>query len=129
MNDPTLSDADYRTRARFLLAASVPGGRRLGQTRAAQVRERPTNDRRRIRALLKSLIPLRLDGAASDRVIAALGELEESYRDDCVSPYYGATAPTGHACNALVGSDDRQAAFRAFEAATLWAVRRGLRNG
>jgi hypothetical protein len=35
----------------------------------------------------------------------------------------------GHAWNSLIQGSDRHAAFRAFEAATLWAVRRGLRNG
>src|ERR1019366_3444809 len=97
--------------------------------RAAQVRRRLTHDRRRIRPLLKSLISLRLEGASGYAVIAALRELEVSYREEWLDVYDSATSPVGYAWNTLIKDQDREAAFRAFEAATLWALRRGLRNG
>jgi len=127
--DATLSEADYRAEARRLLAPWAPGARRPRPTRAAQVRERLAHDRRRIRPLLKALVALRLQGAAGDPVIAALRDLEVSYRDEWCWLYDWASAPVGQAWNGLIQSEDRSVAFRAFEAATLWAVRRGLRNG
>ena len=69
MDDPALSDAEFRANARTLLAPWARGAGRTRNTRAAQVRERLANDRRRIRPLLKSLIPLRLQGAPGDPVI------------------------------------------------------------
>ena len=129
VDDPALSDADYRARARALLAPWAPGARRSRQTRAAQVRERLANDRRRIRPLLKSLIPLDLEGMPGDPVIKALRELKDSYHNDLDTLFDEATAPVGHAWNGPIQSEDREYAFRAYEAATLWAVRRGLRNG
>jgi TnpA family transposase len=129
MDNLTLSDADFRANARTLLAPWARRAGRLCNTRAAQVRERLANDRRRIRPLLKSLIPLRLQGASGDPVIGALRELELCYREEWLFLYDWATAPVGHAWNSLIQGSDRRAAFRAFEAATLCAVRRGLRNG
>jgi hypothetical protein len=41
----------------------------------------------------------------------------------------GPTSPAGHAWNELLRAPNRELAFRALEAATLWGVRRGLRNG
>lgn len=129
MDDPAVSDADFRANAQALLAPWARRARRPRNTRAAQVRERLARDRRRIRVLLKSLIPLRLQGGPGDSVIGALRELDASYREDWFWLYDSATAPVGHAWNELIRGSDRQAAFRAFEAATLWGVRLGLRNG
>jgi TnpA family transposase len=62
-------------------------------------------------------------------VITALKELASCYRDDCTYLFYEPLSPAGYAWNQLLGSPDREMAFRAFEAAILWGVRRGLRNG
>src|SRR5580704_12062557 len=51
------------------------------------------------------------------------------YRDDCTYLFYEPTSPAGHAWNELLRAPDRELAFRALEAATLWGARRGLRNG
>jgi TnpA family transposase len=129
MDDPTVSDAEFRTQARTLLAPLTSQAARLRTSRAAQVRERLANDRRRIRPLLKSMIDLGLQGASDSPVLAALRDLGECYREEWLSLYDSAVAPAGHAWNQLINSIDREEAFRAFEAATLWAIRRGLRNG
>ena len=129
MDNAEVSDMDFRAQARALLAPWARAADRPRDSRAAQVRRRLTHDRRRIRPLLKSLISLRLEGASGDPVIAALRELEVSYREEWLDLYDSATAPVGYAWNTLIQDQDREAAFRAFEAATLWALRRGLRNG
>jgi TnpA family transposase len=129
MDDPQLSDQAFREWARSVLAPWKPGARSRRRTRAAQVRERLEADQRRIRPLLKILIPLRLQGASDNPVITALRELEQCYREQWFDLYDWARSPIGHAWNELIQSWDRHQAFRAFEAATLSAVRRGLRNG
>jgi hypothetical protein len=82
MDDPGFSDQDFRMNARALLAPWAQSDRRTGGSRAGQDRERLANDRRRIRPLLKSLIPIQLEGAPGNPVIKALRELEDSYRND-----------------------------------------------
>jgi len=129
MDDPQLSDQAFRDWARSLLAPWKAGARSTRRTRAAQVRERLAADQRRIRPLLKMLIPLQLQGACENPVMAALRDLNECYREQYFDLYDWAKAPMGHAWNELIQASDRHQAFRAFEAATLWAVRRGLRNG
>lgn len=62
-------------------------------------------------------------------MIDALRDLASSYRNDCTYLFYEPTSPAGHAWNELLRAPDRELAFRALEAATLWGVRRGLRNG
>ena len=78
---------------------------------------------------MKGLVKIGLAGAPGDPVINALDELRDCYRQDCSELFDWARAPVGHAWNVLIQSEDRQTAFRAYEAATLWAIRRGLRNG
>lgn len=129
MDNAVLSDAEFRERSRDLLKPWKPGAGQQRFTRAAQVRERLAANARRIRPLLKGLVELGLEGVPGDPIIKALGELRECYREGWADLYDCATAPPGYGWNALIHSPDRELAFRAYEAATLWAVRRGLRNG
>jgi len=117
------------TLARGVLAPWRAGARQACSSRAAQVRERLAANGRRVRPLLKQVIALGLHSTDPNPVIDALRELAVCYRDDCLYLYDWATSPAGHAWNELIGASDREQAFRAFEAATLWGVRRGLRNG
>jgi hypothetical protein len=129
MDDAAVSDAEYRERSRVLLAPWRPGARQGRRSRAAQVREHLAANARRVRPLLKQLITLDLQSIGPHPVIDALGELASCYRDECTYLFYEPTSPAGHAWNALLSAPDRELAFRALEAATLWGVRRGLRNG
>jgi TnpA family transposase len=129
MDDSAVSDVEYREHSRLLLAPWRPGARQARRTRAAQVREHLAANARRVRPLLKHIIALDLQSVGPHPVIDALGELASSYRDDCTYLFYEPTSPAGHAWNELLRACDREQAFRAFEAATLWGVRRGLRNG
>jgi Domain of unknown function (DUF4158) len=129
MDDSAISDAEYRERSRILLAPWRPGARQARRSRAAQVREHLSTNARRIRPLLKHVISLDLQSIGPHPVIDALHELGSCYRDDCTYLFYEPTSPAGHAWNELLRAPDRELAFRALEAATLWGARRGLRNG
>lgn len=129
VNDSGISDEEFRAQARALLSPWPRAADVHRTTRAAQVRERLAKDRRRIRPLLKNVIALHLQTDPGHPVAAALRELECCYRESCLHLLDSATAPMGHAWNPLLQDADRQKAFRAYEAATLWALRCGLRNG
>src|ERR1035438_2192097 len=66
MDDPALSDIEYRDRSRALLAPWKPEAGTPRMTDAAQVRERLSANARRVRPLLKKLVKLRLQGAPRD---------------------------------------------------------------
>ena len=66
MDDPALSDIEYRDRSRALLAPWKPEAGTPRMTGAAQVRERLSANARRVRPLLKKLVKLRLQGAPRD---------------------------------------------------------------
>ena len=129
VNDPRVSDADYRVRARALLEPWAAAAKQARGSRAATVRERLTDDWHRLRSLLKILIPLRLCGDRGDDVLHALQELAVYYREGWSELFPDATSPIGRAWDSLIASRDRDLAFRAYEAATLGGLRRGLRNG
>ena len=72
MDDPVLTDAQFRDQSRVLLAPWRPGARPARSTRAAQVREHLAANVRRVRPLLKHLIAL---GLRSRVVADRTGEL------------------------------------------------------
>jgi hypothetical protein len=125
MDDAEVSDAEYRERSRVLLAPWRPGARQARRSRAAQVREHLSANARRVRPLLKHIISLDLQSIGPHPVIDALHELDSCYRDDCTYLFYEPTSPAGHAWNELLRAPDRELAFRALEAATLWAFAAG----
>jgi TnpA family transposase len=129
VDDPAMSDADYRLKARQLLASWGKTASRARTSRAAKVRERLTEDWRRLRALLKIVIPLDVCGEENDDVVHALKNLEDCYPNQWTDLWKDAHVPSGRAWRTLIESPDREQAFRAYEAATLWGLRRGLRNG
>lgn len=129
VSDAGITDAAYRARARELLSPWGNAARGLRASRAAKVRQRLIDDWRRLRTLLKLVIPLRICGNPGDDIVHALRELESYYKDNWSELYPGVSAPPGRAWKSLAESPDREQAFRAYEAATLWGLRRGLRNG
>jgi len=128
-NDPTLTDVAFREYVRRSLHTWTLEHSPGPSSRAAQVREVLTGDTRRIRRLLKDIVRLKLEGPERDPVIAALGELDCCYKQGWCDLFKDATVLFAPAWQALVDDEDRERAFCAYEAATLWGIRRGLRCG
>lgn len=129
VDDPRLTDSEFRNRARLLLA---PWGEELDRSkssRARRVREQLVVDWRRQRALLKIVLGLGIQGDPGNEVMHALRTLEDCYREGWVDLHLGAISPGGRAWDDLLANPERDVAFRAYEAATLWGLRKGIRNG
>jgi hypothetical protein len=124
-----LSDAAYRDYARERLTSWVTLKRSTKESRAAGVRAVLVEKAHRVRALIKQVIAMRLDGPAGDPVLAALGNLKDTYELGSTELFEGATLDFNKIWQPLVADPDRARALRAYEAATLWAVRCGLRSG
>jgi hypothetical protein len=73
-----LSDAAYRAYARARLTSWVTLKRSTKESRAAAVRAVLVEKAQRIRALIKQVIAMRLNGPAGDPVLAALGNLKDT---------------------------------------------------
>jgi Tn3 transposase DDE domain len=129
MADPTVSDAAFRAQCQQVLSPWRPEVRQRRRSRAEQVRLHLIGDIRRIRPVLKYLIEIGLESEGPHEVLRALGELAYCYGQREYSLYWSATSPAGHAWDDLILVPNREDAFKAYEAATLWEARRGLRNG
>jgi TnpA family transposase len=129
MTDPTVSDAVFRAQCRQVLAPWRPEVRQRRRSRAEQVRLHLMGDIRRVRPVLKHLIEIGLQSQGLHEVLRALGELAYCYGQREYSLYWSATSPAGHAWDDLILAPNREDAFKAYEAETLWEARRGLRNG
>jgi hypothetical protein len=98
-------------------------------TRAQLVRDHLVLEIRPVRSLLSALVVLPWQAAPDHPVLAALQLLKASY-EHSVRELPAATAiDFGRVWRALLSGADREQAFRAFEVATLLALRRALRNG
>ena len=102
VDDKSVTDSEYRKIAREHLVAW--SAQPSPPSRAAGVRQLLVDDEARLRPLLREILSLRLEGPSADPVLHALAK-------------------------PIVDDPDRSRALRAYEAATLWAVRRGLRSG
>jgi hypothetical protein len=107
VDDLAISDADYRMKARQLLASWGKTASRARTSRAAKVRERLTEDWRRLRALLKIVIPLDVCGEKNDDVVHALENLEDCYPNQWTDLWKDAHVPSGRAWRTLIESPDR----------------------
>src|SRR5580704_2759386 len=124
--DASLDDAAYRSRSAALL---LPATTHTVFSRAADVREVLTRNSRRIRPVLELLLKLDLQGDREHLVRRSL-EWIKYYYDDRVGWVFGDPPLewTGR-WRALIEGKDLPRGLRAYEAATLWGVRRALRNG
>ncbi len=124
--DPSLSDTSFRLEVRALLNPTADAA---PNTRAADVREILCRNARRVRPLVELLLKLKLQGTSDHEPLQALGWLRRVYEDklDWLSPE-PPSAWTGR-WQPLVQARDGKIALRAYEAATLWGIRRALRNG
>jgi len=124
VTDQTLSDEGFRAKASTLLLADQPSALR---SRAADVREVLSRNARRIRPILQLLTKLDLhgDGVGGN----GLSWLDGVYQDG-IDTFFVDTAPAwARRWKTFIEGSDTQTSARAYEAATAWAVRQGLRNG
>lgn len=125
LTDPTIADAALRP----ALLALMPTERDLFPSRAAGVRWQLHEKARHVRPLLKALLTLPLAGDEQAPLVRACAQLRDLYQRQVRAlpvPCESSFAPRW---TALVDQPDRQRALRAFEAATLFALRQALRNG
>lgn len=125
-SDATSADADVRERLRALAASHLE---RKPPTRAQLVRERLIEEIRPIRSLLSALVVLPWQATAEHPVVEAMALLRTLYEHDSRSLPTDVSIRLGVVWGALLAGDDRERALRAFEVATLLALRRALRNG
>ena len=124
----SLSQQDVRS----ALAALVEAHRtRQPASRAALVRERLIGTAAgSVRALLAACVKLPWQADAEHPAIAALAVLSDLYAGKVRELPVGSKLPElGGAWRAAIAGDDRTRALVAFEIATLFALRRALRNG
>jgi len=125
LHDEQLSDRQARVAARALvdpLLAAAP------RPRAVLTRETLAADPK-IRPLLRALMALDFEAAPDHPVRLALDELRLLYETGQRELPTEVDVPVPSRWQSLVNDPDRRRALGAFEAATLYALRRGLRNG
>jgi len=126
VHDPGLSARAARQRLQELLQSlnvlTFP-------SQAAEVRWTLSEDARRVRPLLRNLLRLEFQGEAGSPVLAALAQLRHCYAEQQLDLPEDLDLSFAPEWGSLLRGSDRRRALRAFEAATLAALRRGLRNG
>jgi TnpA family transposase len=125
LDDSTLSDETLR---RSILAL-MPSEQELFPSRAAGVRWKLNEKARQIRPLLQARIALPFEGAEHSPLMVALAHVRDIYQCQSRSLPQNVDRSFAPRWTTLVGTPDRQRALRAFEAATLFALRKALRNG
>ena len=129
VQNESLTDTDYRSYSRVRLTSWMDNRKSGNESRAAQTRALLIDKEKRVRALIKQIIAVGLDGPTGDPVLRALLNLKDTYDVEPPVLFDGAELDFNQIWQPLVDSPDRSLALRAYEAATLWAVRRGLRSG
>ena len=127
VHDDTLNSDVVREELKTLLETVTL---KRTQSRAAAVREELSHVNRGVRALLKQLMLFDFEAEADHPVTrGARNRFERSTNK--ARPTYRPThrLPFARRWEGIVSSLDRQFAMRAFEAATLYALRVGLRSG
>ena len=125
-SDTAVADGEIRGRLRSLVTAHL---QRKPPTRAQLVRDHLTLEIRPVRSLLSAQVLLPWQAVPDHPVLAALQLLKALYEHG-VRELPAATAiDFGRVWRTLLSGADREQAFRAFEVATLLALRRALRNG
>ncbi len=125
-SDMTVTDSDVRGPLRLLVAGHQ---QRKLPTRAQLVRDHLTLEIRPIRSLLSALMVLPWEATPGHPVLVAVQTLEALYEHGARELTTTTSIDFGKVWRALLSGADREQAFRAFEVATLLALRRALRNG
>ena len=123
--DTSLPAATAREQALDLIRQAPP---EPFATKAAATRHALSERNDQLRTTLKRLTSLDIRGS-DERVLGALQRLRDLYTQNKPSLPEGDLPPCRSVWRELVGGVDRQRALRAFEAATLLDVRRGLKSG
>ena len=120
-------DADLRARLEALVAASQ---QRRPPSRASLVREHLIEAVRPVRSLLLAIAKLPWQATGDHPAVQALATLRDLYtRGARTLPESTAAPGLGPVWSATIAGGDRERAFRALEVATLFALRRSVRNG
>ncbi len=99
-------------------------------SRASLVRERLFEGIRPVRSLLAEIGKLPWQAEEDSPVLAALKQLLQLYADKARELPVEVSAPRlGRVWSAAIGGEDRDKAMRAMEVATLFSLRRAVRNG
>jgi TnpA family transposase len=123
----TVPDAELRARLRDLVAAKRA---RRAPSRASVIRQRLIDANAPVRSLLVAVSGLSWQATGEHPVLDALDKLRAQYAAGTKSLPAEVTAPRlGPAWREAIADLDRDRAFRALEVATLFALRRALRNG
>ena len=122
--DKSLTNGSFRTKSSCRL---LPDSANTYRSRAADVREVLSRNARRVRPILQLLIKLDLSGDGAGGY--GLSWLKGIYKDG-VETFFVDNAPTwARRWKTLIEQPDTLGSLRAYEAATVWTVRQGLRNG
>jgi TnpA family transposase len=124
--DTSLDDATYRSHSAALL---VPATGTTLSSRAADVREVLTRNARRVRPMLELLLKLDLQGDPQHLVRRSLEWIRFYYKDKIDWVFGHPPIDWTGRWRALIDGRDLPRGLRAYEAATLYGVRRALRNG
>jgi TnpA family transposase len=120
-------DAELRARLDALVIANR---QRRPPSRASLVRERLMDGIRPVRSLLVAIAKMPWQATGEHPVADALAKLRDLYdRDIRTLPDDSPAPQLGSVWRTAISGDDRERAFRAFEVATLFALRRAVRNG
>jgi hypothetical protein len=119
VQDESLTDPTYRSYSRKRLTAWSENRKAGNESRAAQTRAVLMDKEKRIRALIKQIIAVGLDGPAGDPVLQALTNLKDAYGEPQPVLFDGAKLDFNTIWQPLVDDPDRSRALRAYEAATL----------
>ena len=125
LDDSSLSNETLRQS----ILAVMPSEQDLFPSRAAGVRWKLNDKARQIRPLLNGLVALPFESEANAPLIEALAHLRDIYQRQSRTLPPDLDVSFAPHWTALVDTPDRQRALRAFEAATLLALRKALRNG
>jgi TnpA family transposase len=125
LHDPAMTD----TALRRTILALMPSEHDLFPSRAAAVRWKLNEKARQVRPLLKALLTLPFEGEEGSSLTLALSQLRDLYAHERRALPRDVDIGFAPRWAVLMESPDRQRALRAFEAATLFALRKALRNG
>lgn len=124
-DDEALGAGELRSRLRDLIAPFAAEGR---ATRVAQVRQELGHKSSELARLLKTVRAAELTIPTGHAVAAAFATLDGLAAAPNGLPA-NASQPFGPSWQALIDQPDRMAALGCFRAATVMALKRGLRNG
>jgi TnpA family transposase len=125
LSDLTIPDGMLRQE----LLALMPSAHTFFPSRAAAIRGKLSERAHHVRPLVKLLVELAFEGEAHAPLLMALSALRALYARRARQLPAAIDASFAPRWAELIGGVDRQRALRAFEAATLFALRKALRNG